>query len=815
MTSIENSAFSGCSSLTSIAIPDSVISIGEQAFADCESLASVTIPNSVTTISSTTFYNTAYYNDKSNWLNGVLYLSNCLIDKNDDFDSITNYVIKDDTRVIAGDVFSYCANLTSVTIPDSVTSIGRGAFSNCTSLASITIPNSVTSIGASSFYNTAYYNNKSNWLNGVLYISNYLIDKNDDFDSITNYIIKDDTRVIAGNVFSYCANLTSVTIPNSLISIGEKAFKNCANLSSITIPDSVTGIGKEAFNNCESLENVAIGKNVVNIGVEAFRNCGEIKRVDYSGTIAQWQSINVDAGNYDLTNEIIKCSDGIIGNGTTITVDDLKYVLGNYTASLVSNYSSSQNLTIPKSIEYVGCEFVVTSIGDSVFSGCTSLTSITIPDSVTSIEESAFKYCSGLTSITIPNSVTSIGANAFYQCENLKSVTIGNGVKNIEKSLFYGCTNLTDVTIGNSVKSIGDSAFSWCESLTSVTIPDSVTSIENSAFSGCTSLTSVTIPDSVTSIEDSAFAYCSKLNEVNYSGTVAQWKSIAIGSDNSYLTDAKIKCSDGDTVNVVIVDKIKYKINDDNTAKVTGYIGTPYSLTIAETISNGNGTFKVTSISEDALAHCSSLANITIPNSVTRIEDYAFYGCKNLSDIYYIGSQEEWNKINIGSTGNACLPLATMHYSSIPTPTPEPTPTPTPEPTPTPTPEPKPTPSPAPSPTPTPAPTQPIVTPNTTVKAVAKPKSAKFKKVKPAKKAVSVEWKKVSGVKGYQIQVATDKKFKKNKKTVTVKKQKTTKVTIKKLKAKKKYYVRMRTYKTVNGKKVYSSWSKVKTVKTK
>ena len=124
---------------------------------------------------------------------------------------------------------------------------------------------------------------------------------------------------------------------------------------------------------------------------------------------------------------------------------------------------------------------------------------------------------------------------------------------------------------------------------------------------------------------------------------------------------------------------------------------------------------------------------------------------------------------------------------------------------------PAPSPAPTPAPTPTPTPTQ----PTQTSKPVAKPKSAKIKKVKAAKKAIAVEWKKVSGVKGYQIQVATDKKFKKNKKTVTVKKQKTTKVTVKKLKAKKKYYVRIRTYKTVNGKKVYSSWSKVKTVKTK
>ena len=98
---------------------------------------------------------------------------------------------------------------------------------------------------------------------------------------------------------------------------------------------------------------------------------------------------------------------------------------------------------------------------------------------------------------------------------------------------------------------------------------------------------------------------------------------------------------------------------------------------------------------------------------------------------------------------------------------------------------------------------------------VAKPKSTNPKKVKAAKKAISVTWKKVGGVKGYQIQLATDKKFKKNKKTVTVKKQKTTKTTVKKLKAKKKYYVRVRTYKIVNGKKVYSSWSKVKSVKTK
>ena len=144
------------------------------------------------------------------------------------------------------------------------------------------------------------------------------------------------------------------------------------------------------------------------------------------------------------------------------------------------------------------------------------------------------------------------------------------------------------------------------------------------------------------------------------------------------------------------------------------------------------------------------------------------------------------NKINIGHS-NEFLTNASLHCSSTPTPEPAPTPEQTPIPN----------------------------SATTAPKIVAKPKSASIKKVKAAKKAISVIWKKVSGVKGYQVQVATDKKFKKNKKTVTIKKQKTTKTTVKKLKAKKKYYVRMRKYKTVNGKKVYSAWSKVKSVKTK
>ena len=153
-------------------------------------------------------------------------------------------------------------------------------------------------------------------------------------------------------------------------------------------------------------------------------------------------------------------------------------------------------------------------IADDAFSGCSSLTSIEIPNSVTSIGGSAFWGCWRLTSVTIPNSVTSIGERAFYECSSLTSVTIGNGVTSIGHDAFRDCSSLTSVTIPNSVTSIGNSAFYGCSGLTSVTIGSGVTSIGSQAFYNCSRLSSVTIGSGVTSIGNSAFYQCSSLTSV-------------------------------------------------------------------------------------------------------------------------------------------------------------------------------------------------------------------------------------------------------------------------------------------------------------
>ena len=226
----------------------------------------------------------------------------------------------------------------------------------------------------------------------------------------------------------------------------------------------------------------------------------EIRRSDFG--IGLWND-NKSHNSYDYLIEFETLTFTLINGGTEYSVSDCLT-------------TASGSLDIPSTYR----DLPVTSIEGSAFQNCSSLTSITIPDSVTSIGSSAFTFCFSLTNITIPDSVTSIGETAFYYCSGLTSITIPARVTSIEGSAFQNCSGLSSITIPASVTSIGEWAFSNCSGLTSITIPASVTSIGDSAFSNCSELTSITIPASVTSIGDSAFSYCSGLTSISIPDSV-------------------------------------------------------------------------------------------------------------------------------------------------------------------------------------------------------------------------------------------------------------------------------------------------------
>lgn len=537
---------------------------------------------------------------------------------------IKKVVIEPGVTSISASAFDGCTGLTNITIPEGVTSIRYYAFRGCTGLTSVTIPESVTDIDYYTFEGCTGLTSAGPIGGGYSYQFGWTV-------AIPEY------------AFSCCTGLTSVTIPESVSSIGSSAFEGCTSLTNVTILGGVTSIGDSAFSGCTGLTSITIPKGVTSIGDSAFSGCTGLTSIIIPESVT---SIGYSAfyGCSSLTTA------GPTGDG-----NEYSYQFGWTTAIpeyAFYNCSGLTSVTIPEG---------VTSIGVSAFQGCTGLTSAGPIGGdysyqfgwTTEIPEYAFYNCSGLTSVSIPESITSIGSSAFYGCSGLTSAgPTGDdygyqfGWKtSIPDYAFKGCTGLTSITIPAGVTSIGDSAFSGCSGLTNITIPESITSIGSSAFWGCTGLTSVTIPEGVTSIGSSAFSGCTGLTSAGPTGGDYSyqfgWKtsipnyafkgcsgltSVTIPEGVTSIGGSAFEGCTGLT-NIIIpesvtdIDSNSFFVCSGLTS--AGPIGGGYDYQFGWT----------TTIPKYAFHYCTGLTNITIPEGVTSIGNPAFWGCSSLTSI--------------------------------------------------------------------------------------------------------------------------------------------------------------------------------------
>ena len=412
---------------------------------------------------------------------------------------------------------------------------------------------------------------------------------------LDSYKIKEGTKVICDNAFFYCSFLREITLPSSVIEIGNFTFFNCENLSNIELSSSLISVGLEAFSGCCSLSKLVLPSSIMNIGDFAFSNCESLREITLPSSI-----ISIGIGTFGGCKSLCK-------------------------------------VILPTSL---------INIGDNMFSGCESLYEVLLPSSLISIGKEAFKECKSLSNIILSSSVLSIGISAFEGCKSLRNIMLPSSLSSIGSSAFSGCESLYKITIPSLVTKLDFKVFEGCKSLYEIKISPYTTNIGEIAFKGCKSLREFTIPSSITGIGAGAFCGCRNLKLYNYSSVYEIIDNSLIVSNGGKIV---VSCF-GSKKKVILPSSV---INIGNFA--FSDCDSLYEISFSYSVKSiGDGAFSnckslheiylpplVKSIGFIAFNGCESLSKVVLSSSIISIGELAFSGCSLLNSIVVPKGQTE------------------------------------------------------------------------------------------------------------------------------------------------------------------------------
>lgn len=609
--------------LESIIIPDSVTYIGEAAFYMCN-FESVTIPKNVTHIGAYAFFS------------GSLRRVEILCDNLETWDmafygsrGITDLTISGCVKSIGYLTFAECG-FESLTIPECVTSIENDAFASCYDLTSVTIPDSVTHIGFGAFAMcplveislpfTGIYADGSGPTNFEAIFGTEDYYENCGYPlSLRTVTITGGTE-IADYAFFGCEMIERIILSDGITTIGNSAFERCICLIDIKIPDSVIRIGDSAFKGCCCLPDISLPDGLQSIGNSVFEGC------------ELFTSITIPAG-------VTSLGGGLFFGCTSLEKVELPCIEDAYGYQYIFYDVFGYPMYGYEEIFQPALKEVVITGGSLLYNfwDCYGITSVTIPENVTHIEPWWFNGCIDLKEINVSednefySSVDGILYNkdmtAVIRCPEGKrgQIVLPDNVEYINELSFYNCMNITGVVIPDGVREIDRNAFDGCSGLTEVIIPGTVTVITRDSFIGCYNLEKITVPF-VGSDYDTSFGSIFGAYDYFYNSEYVPvtLKEVVVTNADNIEEGAFLGCST--LTDITILGEVK-------------------------------------SIGKWAFADCFNLTCLTLPNSITDIGESAFGFCDSLTDIYFLGSEAEWNSINISDDdGNACLLDATIHF---------------------------------------------------------------------------------------------------------------------------------------------------------